>query len=405
MLSDLIRKTNIKYDQKVVILLDEYDKPYSDFYNNHEMAENIRELLRNFYVRIKANDEYIRFVFITGVAKFAKFGVFSGLNSPDDISMDKRYGEMCCYTEEEIVRYFPEYIEDTASEMGITTGELLEKMRNYYDGFCFDGVHKLYNPFSTLCFFGKKDFRNFWMQTGTSKLIADYLKERHLTVEQFRNFPVSKNFADEPGDMDMTPPEGFLYQAGYLTVRPGITRDYALDYPNTEVLSAMSALLSQNILSYRNESLLNFENDLINSLVYKNMDELIRVFNRFLASIPYDDFAKAAQQNISTEGVRLPAQEWLYRSCLFSFLQGCKLVVSAEVHNHRGRADLVISYRGYYWVIELKVAYKPEDVPVKLTEAVTQMTENNYAAPYPGATSLALVIDDTKRQITASEIF
>jgi hypothetical protein len=404
MLGDLIRVTSIKYNKKVGILLDEYDKPYVDFVDNYEMAEAIRCVLQDFYVRMKSNDEYICFVFITGISKFAKFGVFSALNTPNDISMSREYGEMCGLTEEEIVKYFSEYIDSMTNKSEISTPGLLEKMRNYYDGFCFDGVHKLYNPFSTLLFFREKDFNNYWIESGTPAVIARYLKDRNLTIEQFRNFPVSKDFLRTPGDMDTTPPEGFLYQSGYLTLRPGITHDFALDYPNTEVLNAMSALLSQNILSYANESLLNFENDLIGSLVFKNMDELVRVFNRFLASIPYDDFAKAAQQNISTEGIRLPAQEWLYRSCLFSFLQGCRVVVSAEVHNHKGRADLVITYRGNYWVIELKVACKPEDVQTKLAEAITQMTENNYAAPYPNATSLALVIDDTKRQITANKI-
>ncbi|MDR2563380.1 MAG: ATP-binding protein [Prevotellaceae bacterium] len=401
MLSSLIRKIyREKGKQKVVILLDEYDKPYSDFVNDHEMAEKIREVLRNFYVRIKTNDEYIRFVFITGIAKFAKFGVFSGLNNPEDISIDKKYGEICGLTEAEIVKYFPEYIEETAEEMNITSDELLEKMRNYYDGFCFDGVHRLYNPFSTVNFFAKKDFLNFWVKSGTSKLIADYLKTRKLTVEQFRNFPVSKDFLDEPGEMDSTPPEGFLYQGGYLTIREGKIRDYALDYPNTEVLNAMSALLSQNILSYTNENRLNVEKDLTNALVFKRIDDLIGVFNRFLASIPYDDFEYAAKQNISMEGIRLPAQEWLYRSCLFSFMQGNNLVVNAEVHNNKGRADLVIDCRGNTYVIELKVAYQPKDIPAKLAEAVEQMKTKNYLAPYPNATGLAIVIDDTKRQIT-----
>ncbi|MDR2472761.1 MAG: AAA family ATPase, partial [Tannerella sp.] len=219
-LRQLIKETAKQDDNgKVVILIDEYDKPYTDFYTNHQMAETVRDVLRNFYSHIKSNDEYIRFVFLTGIAKFAKFGVFSTLNNIMDISMDERYGEMCGMTAAEIERYFPEHIAATADKFNISPEELLERIRARYDGFCFDGVHRLYNPFSTLCFFDQKKFDDYWMESGTSSMIAKYLKERNLTLEQFRRFPVSSNFLRTPGDLDTTPPEGFLYQAGYLTVR------------------------------------------------------------------------------------------------------------------------------------------------------------------------------------------
>ena len=138
LLSELIESTAKKYNQKTVILIDEYDSPYTDFVNHHEMAEKVRNVLRNYYVRIKTKDEYIRFTFITGISKFAKFGVFSTLNTPLDISMMPEYAEICGYTEEEIIRYFPDYLEETASKMKISIPELIEKMRYYYNGFTFD---------------------------------------------------------------------------------------------------------------------------------------------------------------------------------------------------------------------------------------------------------------------------
>ncbi|MDR1793668.1 MAG: hypothetical protein LBR36_09590, partial [Bacteroidales bacterium] len=99
-------------------------------------------------------------------------------------------------------------------------------MRNYYDGFCFDGIHKLYNPYSTLLFFAKKRFSNFWFESGTPSVIANYLKDRCLTVEPFRDFPISMEFAENPGEIDNASPEKFLYQSGYLTLREGTTNDY-----------------------------------------------------------------------------------------------------------------------------------------------------------------------------------
>ena len=398
---ELISKLYTRYGQ-VVILLDEYDKPYTDFYNKPEKAEEIRDVLRNLYGRIKANDRYIRFVFITGIAKFARFGVFSVLNNPNDISMDTKYGEMCGLTEKEIVQYFPDHIAETAKEIGITPSELLERMRRYYDGFCFDGVHRLYNPFSTLNFFDKKRFLDFWMNSGTPKIIADYLKTRSLTVEQFRNLPISMNFVNEPGDIDTTPPEGFLLQTGYLTIRKVEGDDFTLDYPNTEVLNAMSALLAQNILPTDNP-FGNLQRLALFALEEKDESELVETINALLASIPYDDFSQAGKISVKLSRLKMQAQEWIYRSTILAFFRGCGVVVLAEMHTNLGRADLVISHRGNTYVIELKVAYKSEDVPVKLAEALDQMKQKNYLAPYPGATGLAIVIDDTKRQITASD--
>jgi hypothetical protein len=388
---------------KIVILIDEYDKPYTDFYTNPAKAEEIREVLRNFYVRIKANDECIRFVFITGIAKFARFGVFSVLNNPKDISLSKDYGEMCGLTEEEILHYFPEHIAETAKEIGISSNELIERMRAYYDGFCFDGVHQLYNPFSTLNFFDAKEFNNYWIESGSSAMIAKYLKERNLTVEQFRMLPVLKDFIRMPGDLDNTPPEGFLHQAGYLTIREGTTGDFVLDYPNTEVLNAMSSLLARNILSADN-SFGNIQQLALFAMKDSDVDGLVEVLNALLASIPYDDFADAGRLSIKFNHLEIQVQEWLYRSTILAFFRGCGAVVVAEMHTNLGRPDLVISHRGKTYVVELKVAYKSEDVPIKLAEALEQMRQKNYLAPYPGAIGLALVIDNTKRQITENDM-
>jgi hypothetical protein len=276
-------------------------------------------------------------------------------------------------------------------------------MRAYYDGFCFDGVHRLYNPFSTLCFFKAKEFNNYWMESGTPAVIAKYLKERNLTVEQFRRFPASKDFLRMPGDMDNTPPEGFLYQAGYLTIREGTVDDFALDYPNTEVLNAMSALLAQNILSAE-ISFGNLRQLMLIAMNDRDRAGFVEVLNALIASIPYDDFAGAGRVSIKFNRLKIQVQEWLYRSTIIAFFRGCGVVVIAEMHTNLGRPDLVISHRGKTYVIELKVAYKPEDIPAKLDEALNQMTQKNYLAPYPGATGLALVIDDAKRQITASDL-
>jgi hypothetical protein len=142
---------------------------------------------------------------------------------------------------------------------------------------------------------------------------------------------------------------------------------------------------------------------MILALTDRDIDELIDVINKLLASIPYDDFSKAGQQSIKYNRLKIQVQEWLYRSTILAFLRGCGVATVAEMHTNLGRADLVLTHRGNVYVIELKVAYKPEEVKTKLAEAKSQIIDNNYAAPYSNVTSIALVIDDTKRQITMSE--
>jgi len=396
----LIVNTAKKYNQKVAVLIDEYDAPYTDFFSEPEMAIKVRNVLRSYYKQLKVTEAHIRFIFITGISKFAKLGVFSALNNTIDISLMPEYAKICGYTEDEIIRYFPDYIDETAKYMEISPDELIEKMRFYYNGFSFDHTTKtrLYNPFSTLLFFFEKEFFNYWVDTGRSKIIADYLKDRNLTVEQFRNYPISRDFAKSPGDVDSTTPEGFLYQCGYLTLRAGTSNTLSLDYPNTEVLNSMSALLTQNIVSEASYN--NIQNILLSALMYEEIDNLVDVFNRLFASIPYDDFESAGKQSIRTNRYPISVQEWLYRSTLIAFLRGCGVVVFAEMHTNLGRADLVISHKSKTWIIEIKVAYKG-DSPAKIAEeAYRQIIDKNYAKPYIDAICVGMAIDDTLRQIT-----
>jgi hypothetical protein len=397
---DLIVNTYKKHNQKVVILIDEYDSPYVEFVNDPQMAKDVRDVLRNYYVQIKANDEYIRFVFITGISKFARLGVFSVLNNTIDISLMPEYAEICGYTEEEIIKYFPDYLDDVAKEMEISTEALIDRMRYYYNGFSFDrsGKTKLYNPFSTLSFFAEKEFFNYWIDTGRSKMIADYMKEKNLTVEQFRNFPISRDFAKSPGDVDETPPEGFLYQCGYLTLRAGASGDsLSLDYPNTEVLNSMSALVARNVFSEKANAI---QSELLTAFRYNDIDRIVEVFNRLLAGIPYDDFENAAKQSIYFNRYQFSVQEWLYRSTILAFLRGCGIATVAEMHSNTGRADLVVSHNDKTWVIELKVAFRGESPAKKAEEALRQIINKNYAKPYSDAICVGMAIDDTQRQIT-----
>ncbi|GBU26235.1 hypothetical protein R83H12_02929 [Fibrobacteria bacterium R8-3-H12] len=394
----LIKETSLKYGEKVVLLIDEYDCPYTSYFNNPDMANAARDILRGFYRQIKTSEQYLRFVFITGITKTAKMGIFSTLNNITDISLDEKYGTMCGLTEDELYKYFTPYIEQVANKMEISFKDLMEKIKYYYDGFCFDGKHYLYNPYSFLLFLFHKDFFNYWIGTGTSKMLSDYFKNKNLTVEQFRGMEVHRDLIlNPPAEIEAAPAESFLYQSGYLSLRPGTEEFFTLDYPNTEVLNSMSSLLTQNLLSAKNENENSYRSDVIDALKRENMEDLVDVFNRLLASIPHNDFDGAAKQDIKHKGYKMSAQEWLCRSCLLAFLRGCGVFVSGEVQTNRGRADLVIKFGGKYFVLEIKMQ------PSTAKQALQQIIDNDYAKPYPGARMLGLAIDGEKRQVAEWE--
>ena len=192
---------------------------------------------------------------------------------------------------------------------------------------------------------------------------------------------------------------GFLYQSGYLTLRPGAEDDYSLDYPNHEVLTSMSRLLTENIFSARNEPG-SYRNLILKYLAGGDAEGVIEQFNRLLSAIPYDDFAGAARASVEEHGYKFSPIEWLYRSTLLAYLRGVGVKVEAELHSNRGRADMVVVHKGRVWVMELKIARDGDDAACFADVALAQIAEMGYAKRYGGAVMLGMAIDDAKRSIT-----
>jgi len=397
MLRRIITNLSETRGKPVVVIVDEYDKPFLEFYNDPQTAQKVRDIMRSYYTTFKANEQNMRYLFMTGISKFAKMGVFSTLNQLTDISLKEEFAALLGYTEEELVENFSGHLESGAKKLNCTVDGLVEKMRLYYNGFCFDGIQKVYNPFSTLNFLTDFKFMNYWMESASPKIIADYMKDRNLTVEQFRGMQVSRSFVNSPGEMETAPPEGFLYQSGYLTLREGESDDFSLDYPNTEVLEAMSRLVYTNIMRHRGDGGdWDISAPFMKALMDENCELMIKMLNRLLASIPYDDYAKAAQSSIELSG--LPAGEWLYRSTILAFLRGCGVLAIGEMHTGKGRSDLLLCHRGTAWVIEIKVAYN-NDGKAKAQEALEQINAKQYADPFKTAKKVGIAIDDGARQI------
>ncbi|GBU20957.1 hypothetical protein R80B4_00844 [Fibrobacteres bacterium R8-0-B4] len=397
MLEVIIVKTSEKHGKPAVVIVDEYDKPFLDFYNKPPMAQEVREIMRGYYSRLKANEPNMRFLFMTGISKFTKAGVFSTLNNLYDLSLDEKFGTLLGYTEDELVENFGEYLETGAKKLNMPADELVGKLRDYYNGFCFDGVQRVYCPFSILNFFERYKFLNIWIDSGGTKIIADYMKDRHLTVEQFRGLQVSSDFALRPGEIETAPPESFLYQAGYLTLREGPGDDFTLDYPNAEVLNSMSEMVYKNMIN-GGGNFVDLRTPLVRSLADGNSERLIETLNSLLASIPYDDYTAAAKQGLAHTGSNLSIQEWLYRSNILAFLRGCGVLTFGEMHTNKGRSDLLVSYAGHTWIIEIKVA-RDDNCKALAAEALKQINENQYADPYKTAKKLGIAIDDKTRQV------
>jgi hypothetical protein len=210
---------------------------------------------------------------------------------------------------------------------------------------------------------------------------------------------VSSDFAASPGEIENATAASFLYQSGYLSLRPGTIDDYSLDYPNFEVLSSMSSLLADNILGSKDESSYS-RRALRQSIIEGDADGVVAEFNRLLAAIPYDDYSAAARHAVKCGRLDMDAGEWLYRSTLLSYLIGMGLDVEAEPHSSGGRADLRIDFRGQIWIIEIKVAKDGASVVASADEAMAQIISKGYAERYEGATLLAIAIDNTRRAIT-----
>ncbi|MDR1167054.1 MAG: AAA family ATPase [Deltaproteobacteria bacterium] len=257
-LSNLINDVREAASQEVVLLIDEYDTPVVSLIQSERLCEDLRliertrSITRSLYSIIKANDGSLDFVFITGVSKPSGVGALSNLNLVD-ISTNPAFASFMGFTQEELESCFSTRVKDAAKQLQMEEKELLRRFRDHYFGFSFDGTTMVYNPFSTLLFFENRKFGDYWIQSGSNENIRQLLQDKKFTAPSMSKIPVDMDFADSPGEIDATPPEGFLYQTGYLTLRKDDQGYYFLDYPNFEVRSTLASLSLGNL--YASETL------------------------------------------------------------------------------------------------------------------------------------------------------
>ena len=365
MLRDLIH-TLAGQGRQVVVLVDEYDKPILNNLDPDDpsRAKAILERLRPFYSVIKACEPQERFVLVTGVSKFSHVSMFSELNNLTDLSMHPDFATMLGYTQAELEAAFDEHISDAVRRRRTTRGQLLDDLREWYDGYRFEeGAAPVYNPVSVASFFnGGCKFRNFWFSTGTPSFLLKLMRDRDCRFEDILGRPVSDE-AFSAFEVDRIDPLVLLYQTGYLTIRSAETEDfetlYRLDFPNREVGMSFSAALLASCSGRDDIDTTDFLASLAAALRDGDMPLLRNALDAFLAGIPYDLHRKSENN---------------FQNIIFAVFRLLGYRFKVEQRTSSGRADAVCETRDWIYILELKLNGD--------TSALDQIRDRRYFAPY-----------------------
>ncbi len=346
-------------EAKVVLLIDEYDKPIIDYLTDLDQAEANRDILKNFYSGIKGLDERLRFVFVTGVSKFSKVSIFSDLNNLNDITISPPYATLLGYTETEIHEYYGDYIPLVAeSQMG---GEdaVWGLLKTMYNGYSWDGRHFVHNPFSVLKLLHDRVFQNFWFTTGTPTFLVEAIRDQQIEVAKLSNLAVSQSFFDkfELRRLDIY---SLLFQTGYLTIKKVEDDIYYLSYPNEEVrVSFLNNLLEA--FAWQPSGLVNsWMVDIHLALNAGDVESFITHLRSLFASIPYQIF--------------IDQLEYYYHSVIYIALKLLGVRLACEVQTSKGRIDAVVETKRRVYVMEFKLG--------TAEEAMKQIEERDYGLAY-----------------------
>jgi hypothetical protein len=355
----LIQQAVKRHGQRAVILVDEYDKPILDNLTEPDVARAMREGLRNLYSVIKDQDAHIRFAFLTGVSKFSKVSIFSGLNNLNDITVDAAYSAICGYTEADVDTVFAPELE----------GLDRDDIRRWYNGYRWLG-ESVYNPFDLLLLFDKRDFRPYWFETGTPTFLVDLLRSRQTFTPQLDALYASDQLLNA-FDVEHIGTEALLWQTGYLTIqdvrRRGARADYRLGYPNQEVESAFNEALLLALTPNPSTTSAHIGRlyDLLQTL---DWPALRAHFESLFASIPADWYR--ANPVLHYEGY--------WASVFYSHLASLGLDLTPEDVTNQGRIDLTLKLPQAIVILE----FKRIDGDTPTGEAMAQLRQRGYANKY-----------------------
>ena len=357
----VVKRASEQTGRRVVILVDEYDKPMLQAIGNESLQDEYRNTLKPFYGVLKTMDGYIKFAFLTGVTKFGKVSVFSDLNNLMDISRDERYTDICGISEKELLDNFTEDIRDLASANGQTFGQACAQLKEDYDGyhFCPDSAG-IYNPFSLLNTFAKRRYGSYWFETGTPTYLVELLKKSDYDLERMTRVETSADILDSIFTDDNPIP--VIYQSGYLTIKD-YDREfgmYTLGFPNREVEDGfMNFLLPYYSGVDKTQSPFEIK-QFVRDVRSGDIDGFMERLQSFLADCPYE-LARDIELH--------------YQNVLFIVFRLAGLYTEVEYRTSRGRIDLVLKTRDYIYVMEFKLDGSAED-------AIKQIEDRQYALPF-----------------------
>ena len=358
-LRDLIRSLHRRSGQRVAVLVDEYDKPILDSLEAPEVARANRDYLRGLYSMIKFCDAHIRFCFLTGVSRFSKVSLFSGLNNLEDITLAPTYSSICGYTEEDLDTVFAPELEGLDREC----------IRDWYNGYSWGGAERVYNPFDVLLLLRKREFAAWWFETGTPTFLVRTLADRGVHAATLDGMLASRKLLGT-FDVGRIATEALLFQTGYLTVA-GVETEagrefYRLGYPNREVRES----LNESLLDYLTGDAWRPEEDrgplrrILREADFAGLEERIRAL---FAAIPHDWYRRNDIDRF----------EGHYASVMYAYFASLGQDVGAEESGSRGQADLVLRAGARVYLFEFKLAER-----AGAGAALAQLKERGYADKY-----------------------
>ncbi len=351
-------------EQKVALLIDEYDKPITDLLENEQKVQEHVGTLKNFYSVLKATEaESLHFVLLTGVSKYGKISIFSDLNNLLDITLDRRFATLLGYTQTELEQYFPERIDQVAQTYNMSRLEVLALIAHWYNGYSWDGVNKVYVPFSTLVFLEQQMFANHWFSTATPSFLIQLLRKQRVPAYDLESIIADSRLLNS-ADVNNINVHSLLFQTGYLTVKQSwfsaTGQEYELGYPNFEVEQAFTQhLLADYLETSAGQVSASILSHLQKTLRTKNVEGFINVLKSVFAGIPYTLFL---------------SQEAYYHSLVYLLLKLLGFTIHAEPLTNVGRIDAVVALPEAVYILEFKTS--------TAQIALDQIRNKQYDLPY-----------------------
>ncbi len=367
--SELIRLAHQHYGRQVVVLVDEYDKPILDQIEKPELAADIRDLLKDFYSVIKDSEQHIRLVFLTGVSKFSKVSLFSGLNNLQDLTLNTDYATVCGYTHADIKTHFVEHLQ----------GVDYDQLRDWYNGYQWLG-DPLYNPFDILLFISNnRMYRSYWFETGSPSFLIKLFRKNKYFLPELKGVIANDDLLSS-FDIEHINPVTLLFQTGYLTIKHYEAQAgnlyFELDTPNREVRVALNnqCFIGYTQILTQGPTL---QRSALPLLLNGDLEGLHKHIRRIFAAIPYRNFT----------AIDLPHYEGYYASVLYAFFASLGFeVIPEDVTNH-GQVDLTIKTEAHIYILEIKVV---DQQTITGNPALEQLLERDYAEKYRGLTAVTI---------------